>query len=65
MADVSVIIPCHQRVGMLRQCLDSLRRDSSEAISKQIIVLFNGTDPALERELSADDLAGVTVVRTR
>jgi GT2 family glycosyltransferase len=64
MTDVSVIIPCHQRVGMLRLCLESLRRQNAPDVTTEVIVLLNGTDPAAQAELTAEDLNDVTVLRS-
>jgi GT2 family glycosyltransferase len=64
MTDVSVIIPCHQRVGMLRLCLESLRRHKAANITMEVIVLLNGTDQAAQAELTAEDLNDVTTLRS-
>jgi GT2 family glycosyltransferase/glycosyltransferase involved in cell wall biosynthesis len=64
MPDVSIIIPCHQRVGMLRRCLKSLRVDGDSSLTSEVIVLLNGTDPAAAAALTPDDLRNVTLVNS-
>jgi O-antigen biosynthesis protein len=39
----SILIVCHRRVDLLVGCLDSLRRNVTDEVAAETIVLFNGT----------------------